>query len=135
MSIRFLCRVTDEGHLVPLHPERLRRRRGGEVWVSLHEEPSIGIRSKDANARLWGVVYKAISEETGNDPADVHYAMKRRAVEEGILEPEFILIGDVLHEADPTTRTDSDTFHRYMGWVEHIALHELHIVIPSEEAA
>jgi hypothetical protein len=138
MATRFPVRVDDEGRLVPLHPERTRRLRGRDRWVSLHEDPKPAIRSDAANAYLWGVVYAAISEATGNDPDSIHYGLKREAVRVGILEPEYIALGDYLLEADPTTRTDPDTFQRYTTWIRHEAEHgkltgaRLHIPEPNE---
>jgi hypothetical protein len=136
MSTRFLCRVSEEGHLVPLHSERLMRWRGKDRWVSIHEQPGLGLRSNPANAYLWGVVYAEISRATGGDPDSIHYGMKREALRLGILEPQYILLGDKLFEDDPTTRTDVETFSRYVEWVKHVALHDLGgIVIPDAEGA
>ena len=134
MSTRLLAHVDDEGRLVLQHPERTRRYVGRAVWISLHDEPAVGLRSEKANKYLWGVVYRTICEETGNDPESIHYGLKREAIRQGILEPEYILLGDHLIEADPTTRTDPDTFSRYVTWVKHIAVHELGIVVPESEA-
>lgn len=123
MSTRFLARVDDEGRICPAQPERLLKRAGKEVWVSLHDQPSMGLRSDNANRLLWGVVYKAISLETGNSPEDIHYGLKRKAVQLGILEPEYVLLGDEMIEAEPTTRTDPDTFSRYIDWIRSEAEH------------
>jgi hypothetical protein len=132
MTARTPCRVSDEGHLIPLHPERFRRLRGKEMWVSLHQQPALGLRSNPANARLWAVLYAAIARETGNDPDSIHEGLKREAVRVGVLEPQYIVIGDRLLEDDPTTRTDPDTFSRFMDWVEHFAVHDLGIPIGDE---
>lgn len=138
MSPRFLCRVTEEGHLVPVHPERLIRRRGKECWVSVHDQPAIGIRS-DASLRYqWGVVYRTIADETGNDPETIHRALKQMAVDAGILEPVYDLIGTALAPTgDPTTVVDQDTHSRYLTWVRHEAEHgrfgaPFHIPEPGE---
>jgi hypothetical protein len=130
--MRFLAHVSEDGVITPQVRERVTRWRGRNVWVSVHEQPTIGIRSDPSNRRLWGVVYRAISEATGNDPESIHYGMKRLAVAQGVLDPQFILLGDKLVEDEPTTRTDPDTFQRYMGWCEHYALHDLGIHIPEE---
>jgi hypothetical protein len=131
-SPRLLTRVQPDGSLLPVHPERLKRRAGQEVWVSLHQQPALGLRSNPANARLWAVLYAAIARETGNDPDSIHEGLKREAVRVGVLEPQYIVIGDRLLEDDPTTRTDPDTFSRFMDWVEHFAVHDLGISIGDE---
>ena len=136
MSTRFLCRVDEQGRLVPINaPERLVRLRGKERWVSLHEQPSLGLRSNEANAYLWGVVYAEIARSTGADPGSVHYGLKREAVRQGILEPQYVLLGEKLVEDDPTTRTEAETFGKYVDWVRHFAFHDLGIVIPEPERA
>jgi len=116
---------------VPSHPERVMRWRGKDVFVSIHEKPSIGLRSDQQNKYLWSVCYGTIAAETGNDPSSIHYGLKREAVRQGVLEPEFVLLGDKLIEADPTTRTDTETFSRYVDWLRHYALHDLNILIPE----
>lgn len=133
MTTRFLCRVGEDGTLVALHPERLARWRGKEVWISVHEQPTIGLRSDSGNRYLWGVVYRAISEETGNDPETIHLALKREAVRVGVLDPQYVVLGDKLIEDEPTTRTDADTFQRYIHWIKDWALTELRLVIPEGE--
>lgn len=140
-SPRFPARVSADGSLVPLHPERTMRRAGREVWISIHDKPAVVQRSSQANSYLWGVVYAAIAAETGNDPESIHYGLKREAVRVGILEPEYISLGDQLIEAEPTTVTDADTFGRYVTWIRHEAEHgkltgsPLHIPEPNEREA
>jgi hypothetical protein len=139
-SPRIQARVDDCGRIVPAHPERTLRRAGLEVWVSIHEKPlgAIGLRSDRANAYLWAGVYGEISRRTGNDPDSIHYGLKRKALEVGILEPQYIALGDKLIEDEPTTRTDSDTFTRYVEWIRHEAEHgdltgiAFHIPTPEE---
>ena len=114
---RFLAHVLPDGTLRPVDRERLHRYVGRDVWFSIHEQPSIGLRSADSNRYLWGVVYRAICEETGNDPESVHLGLKREAVRVGVLEPEYLALGDQLVEAEPTTVVDSETFSRYVSWV------------------
>ena len=122
--MRFPCRVLKAGDvtpgkyvLCPLNDERLIRVSGKEVWVSIHQHPTVGLRTLDSNRWYWGVVLRAICEETGNDPESVHWGLKREAVRVGVLDPEYISIGDQLIEAEPTTVTDSETFSRYVTWV------------------
>ena len=116
--MRFLAHVSDDGQqIVPAHPEQVYRWRGKDAWFEAHGAPAVGLRSPDSNRYLWGVVYRAICEETGNDPESVHWGLKREAVRVGVLEPEYITIGDQLIEAEPTTVTDSETFSRYVAWV------------------
>ena len=114
---RFLAHVTPDGTIRPVDPERVHRYVGRDVWFSIHEQPTIGLRSSDSNRYLWGVVYRAICEETGNDPESVHYGLKREALRVGVLDPEYIAVGDQLIEGEPTTVVDSDTFSRYVAWV------------------
>ena len=115
--MRFLAHVLENGHIRPVDTERTHRYVGHDIWVSIHQQPSVGLRSADSNRYLWGVVYRAICEETGNDPESVHWGLKREAVRVGVLAPEYITIGDQLVEAEPTTITDSETFSRYVAWV------------------
>jgi hypothetical protein len=122
--MRFSCRVIQAGEirkdklvLCPLDDARLLRSLGKEVWAEMHQHPTVGLRSADSNRFLWGVVYRAICDATGNDPESVHWGLKREAVRVGILPPEYITIGDQLIEAEPTTVTDSETFSRYVAWV------------------
>lgn len=128
---RFPALVQD-GKLVPKVAERLAAHEGREVWVEVHKGPAAGLRSNSGNAYLWGHLYRTISEETGNDPQTIHLALKRLAVEQGVLEPQYVLLGDKLIEGEPTTRVDEDAFLRYVSWVKHYALHDLGIVIPED---
>jgi hypothetical protein len=115
--MRFLAHVSEDGLITPQFRERVTRWRGKDVWISVHAQPTIGVRSSDSNRFLWGVVYRAICEETGNDPESVHWGLKREAVRVGVLDPEYIVLGDQLIEGEPTTVVDSDTFSRYVAWV------------------
>ena len=127
MATRFLATVDQDGRIVPYSPERTLRYRGKEVYCSLHAEPAESLRSVESNKYLWGHLYRAICDETGNDPETVHLALKREAVRVGVLEPEFVILGDQTLEATPTTKTDQATFDRYTRWVEDYALHSLGI--------
>ena len=115
--MRFLAHVDEACRIIPASPERVSRYVGKDIWISIHQQPSIGLRSADSNRYLWGVVYRAICDETGNDPESVHWGLKREAVRVGVLEPEYICIGDQLVEGEPTTVVDSETFSRYVAWV------------------
>ena len=115
--MRFLAHVLPDGSIRPVDKGRTHRYVGRDIWVSIHEQPTVGLRTLDSNRWYWGVVLRAICEETGNDPESVHWGLKREAVRVGVLEPEYITIGDQLIEAEPTTVTDSETFSRYVGWV------------------
>lgn len=126
--MRFLAHVDEQGRICPAFPERMRRYVNRDVWISTHEGPSPGMRSSDQNRFYWGGIISAICQETGNDPESVHFGLKREAVRLGVLDPEFITIGDQLIEAEPTTRVDSETFSRYLQWVldwarEKLGLH------------
>lgn len=130
---RYLAHVTLDGTLRPVDPERLKRLAGHDVWFSVHDKPAPGLRSLDSNRYYWGVVLRAICEETGNDPESVHWGLKREAVRLGVLDPEYITIGDQLIEAEPTTVTDSETFSRYVAWVVDFARTKLGVHV--EEAS
>ena len=117
-SPRFPARLDDERRIVPVHPERLSRYKPGrEVWVSVHDKPALVQRSAASNNYLWGIVYGEIARATGNDPDDIHYGLKREAVRRGILDPTYVTLGDLLIEGEPTTVTDSETFHNYVQWI------------------
>lgn len=130
---RFLAHVLPDGTIRPVDRERLHRYVGRDVWVEVHKEPTPGIRSNGQNRYYWGVVIRAICEETGNDPESVHWGMKREAVRVGVLTPEYITLGDQLIEAEPTTVTDSETFSRYVSWVIDFARTKLGVHV--EEAS
>ena len=130
---RYLAHVTLDGTLRPVDPERLKRLAGHDVWFSVYENPSHGIRSNDQNRYYWGVVIRAICEETGNDPASAHYGLKAEAVRVGVLEPEYITVGDQLLPAEPTTVVDSEAFSRYVEWVIDFARTKLGVHV--EEAS
>jgi hypothetical protein len=115
--MRFLAHVSEDGMITPQVRERVTRWRGRDVWISVHDQPTIGIRSDSARGYQWGVVYRAIADETGNDPDSLHYGLKREAVRVGVLPPEYIVAGSTLLETEPTTKQDSDTFWRYIGWI------------------
>ncbi len=135
MPARFLCHVDEEGRLVPINaPDRLLRLRGKERWVGLYERPALGLRSNAANAYLWSVIYAEIARSTGSDPDSIHYGLKREALRVGVLEPQYVLLGEKLLEDDPTTRTDAETFSKYVDWVKHFAFHDLGITVPEPES-
>lgn len=114
---RFLAHVLQDGTIRPVDRQRLHRYVGRDVWFSIHDKPAPGLRSLDQNRFYWGVVLRAICEETGNDPESCHYGLKAEALRVGVLPPEYICVGDQLLPADPTTVTDSETFSRYVAWV------------------
>lgn len=114
---RFAAAVDDEGRLIPTVRERLWRYRGREVWVSIHKGPC-ETRTGKSNSYLWSVVYRAICDETGNDPETVHEALKAEAVRVGVLDRQYVLIGSKLFEDDPTTVTDQEAFSRYVNWIK-----------------
>lgn len=125
-----------------IHPERTlpRRGRGDVFWVEIHDRAATGLRSNESNAYLWGVVYAAVAAATGNDPRSVHYGLKREAVKVGILEAQYVPLGNRLIEDEPTTRVDTDEFWRYVNWIRHEAEHgtltgtPFHIPEPNEDA-
>jgi len=115
---RFLCRITDDMHLVPVYAgERLRRWRGKECWAEIHRDPAPRIRSSSSNRFLWAGIYGAIAAETGNDPETVHLALKREAVRVGVLEPLYVLLGDKLFEEEPSTVVGQEQFTAYVSWI------------------
>ena len=116
---RFLCRVTEDLHLIPVYgAERLKRWRGKECWVEAHDSPTPGLRSDQSNKYLWKVVYGTIANETNSDPESVHFGLKREAVRVGVLDPQFVLIGDKLFEDKPTTKVEQEQFSRYVDWIK-----------------
>jgi hypothetical protein len=114
---RFLARVDRYKQIIPAEPNRVLRYVGKEIWVSIHDQPTVGLRSDSARGYQWGVVYRSIAEETGNDPDSIHYGLKREAVRVGILPPEYILAGTTLLEAKPTTKQEDEVFWSYIGWI------------------
>ena len=118
MSVtRFEAVVDGEGRLVPTHPDRTKRYgQGTTVWVSLHTKPT-AIRGNQANKFLWSAIYRAIAEETGNDPDTVHEGCKREAVRVGILPHNLIPMGNTFFEIEPTTVQDEEIHSRYRQWL------------------
>ena len=115
-TTRFEAVVDGEGRLVPTHPDRTKRYgQGTTVWISLHDKP-FSIRSLPSNKFLWRI-YGIIGAETGNDPDTVHFALKREAVRVGILEPQYVLMGDQLFEGEPTTVVEQEQFTKYLDWL------------------
>lgn len=119
---RFQAVIDSEGRLVPQSPERTKRMAGKTVWVSVHDKPAFQ-RSNGANAYLWGVVYATLAGETGNDPDTIHYGLKRWAVDKGVLDPQYVLMGSSLLEAEPTTVVEEEAFWRYVQWIRELAEH------------
>jgi hypothetical protein len=128
--MRIPAHVDESGRVIPNDARAVLRYVGRNVWVSIHTAAAPGLRSGQANRFLWAI-YAEICRETGNDPESVHWGLKREAVRLGILDPEYITVGDQLLEVDPTTRTDPDTFSRYVDWVRSWALDNLKLVIPE----
>jgi hypothetical protein len=133
---RFPCRAFRAGDvkedkyvLCPLDDGRLRRMSGKDLWVSVHNQPTPGVRSTEANRFYWGVVVRAICEETGSDPESAHYGLKREAVRLGVLDPQYILLGGEMLETEPSTVTDVEAFSRYVSWVVDFARTKLGIHI------
>jgi len=115
---RFLCRVTEDLHLIPVYgADRLKRWRGKECWVEAHQDPYPHTRSNQANRYLW-LIYGAIASETGNDPETIHQALKREAVRVGVLDPQYVLMGSQLLEGEPTTAVEQEQFSRYLDWIK-----------------
>lgn len=142
---RYPCRVfraadvkADKLVICPLDDARLTRELGKEAWYSLHRKPAVGLRSDASHRYLFGVVYRTIADETGNDPWTIHLALKAWAVREGILEPIYdVVLGQLVPTEDITTKVDQDTFLRYTGWIRHKAEHgdfgpTFHIPEPNE---
>lgn len=109
--------VDEEGRIVPDNRERTLRFRGQRVFYELHRQAAAHVRSNPSNRLLWGVIYNAIAIETGNDPETIHFACKREAVRVGVLKPTYILLGDKLHESEPTTVVEQEQFDKYIKWL------------------
>lgn len=134
LAARHAGRVSEDGSLLlrdrPAWLRAITRQKGREVWLEIHRQSDA--RSLDSNAYLWGVIYDTIAEETGNEPAAVHYALKREAVRLGVLAPHYINLGDRRVETEPTTCVDQEAFNRYLQWVKVYAATELRIVLPAD---
>ena len=115
---RFLALVDESGRLLPLEPLRLKRYQGKTVWVSIHKDAAPEVRTGASNRYLWGTVYATIAFETGNDPDTVHRALKLEAARVGVLERQYVLVGDKLFEGEPTTVVEQEAFSRYVDWIK-----------------
>jgi hypothetical protein len=90
--------------------------RGRRVFITLHQKP-FSLRSDKSNRFLWPAVYGPIAAATGSDPDTVHEGLKREAVRVGVLEPQYILLGNKLFEGEPTTKVEQEAFTRYVLWI------------------
>jgi len=63
-------------------------------------------RSVQANAYLWGVVYKMLGDELGYTPEEIHQAMKLKFRSRVCLSTGLTIVA--------STRTDSPDFWRYV---------------------
>lgn len=77
-------------------------------------------RSNQANRYLWGVVYPAISEYTGQDKEDIHDEMCARFTTETVsyVNPKT---GELI-ETEVTRRTSGMTVTRFHRFVEDVRL-------------
>lgn len=83
-------------------------------------------RSSGQNRYLWGVLYKAIADETGHSAEEVHEFCKAR-----FLPRAFVVIGGVEMETrKSTTELDTAEFSDYVSRVGALA-GELGISLPG----
>jgi hypothetical protein len=80
-------------------------------------------RSNEQNRWYWGCILKLISEHTGDDPEDLHEALKAH------LSPKHI-VGNVV-VASGTRYLDTVDFGQYCEKVRRWAAEELNINIPD----
>ena len=87
-TVTFLAKVAD-GEIVPDSQRNwetaMKILEGKQVSVKIG--PRTKIRSNLQNSYLWGVVYRTISDETGNDSKDLHEFFKDRAFGEDVEMP------------------------------------------------
>lgn len=93
--------------------------RPGRYVLTLTKET----RSSAANRFYWSVVIGTIAEHLGENPEDLHHALKakfrgREDVTTGLIIPR-------------STRTDSDDFWRYVDEVRHWSHTFLGVYIPE----
>lgn len=95
-------------------------------------------RSVKQNAALWGLAYKILAEETGNDPEDLHDYFCRRFF--GVHEYE--VLGETRSRPLRTTTTNEDGKHDVLPWdrfaeffdfIQRFAATELQIYIPDPD--
>lgn len=80
-----------------------------EFWIKERQET----RSVRANAYLWGVVYKAISDDTGQEPEAIHEAMKQRF----LTQTDVVLIN---------AKTGEMEEHRVVGSSSKLKVHDFY---------
>ena len=126
--------TVEDGRFKPDKPEHYKaamaRLEGRSVRASFKRPAAL--RSLPSNRRYWAVV-RHIAYETGNDPKSVHHGLKRWALEDRILEPQYFYIGETMLEDDPTTVVEQDAFNRYTYWVETTAAPELGVDLTVTE--
>lgn len=95
-------------------------------------------RSDLQNRALWGLAYKVLSDETGNEPEDLHEFFCKRFF--GV--EEYEVLGDVKTRPRRTTTTNedgkrdvlpTDRFAEFFSFIQAFAARELSIMIPDPD--
>lgn len=85
-------------------------------------------RSNSQNRYLWGVLYKAIADESGHSSEEVHEFMKAR-----FLPRQFIVInGEEMQAHKSTTQLTVPEFAQFVDQVSAFAATELGITLHEE---
>lgn len=126
--MRIPARIDDDGRAIPKSRygfDEALKLRGKDVWIT---DRSYAMRTQSQNRYLWWL-YEQIHQETGGDRASIHDGLKREALRQFILKPEEASIVD----GEPTTRTDAETFEKYIEFVKDVAVHQLGVPLEDGE--
>jgi len=116
----FRARVDQAGQLIVREPVRWRAwlayQRGRDVVLSVGREQHP--RSLSANAYLWGVVYRTLSEWSGHDEDELHAILKERFLPHRQIT---LPTGELCEVVGSTARLDVEAFSEYVSKVKRFA--------------
>ncbi len=102
--------------------------------IKVASQPIYPIRSLDINAYLWGIVYTAIADETGQTPEEVHegYKLKFRFRGDFVYNKQFDRY-DYVIGTQSTTKADGLELWEYAMRVRADAEIEMFFIIPMPQ--
>jgi hypothetical protein len=116
--------IVQDGHLIMevrgLYARHLQSLEGKRVTVTVEKEKRK--RSNQQNKYYWGVVLQLIAEHTGEDPENIHEALKAH------FAPKHVVGNIVIPSA--TRYLDTIDFSTFVEKVARWAAEELGIMIP-----
>jgi len=106
--------------------------------VSIKIGPRTRVRSNLQNNYLWGVVYKTISDETGNDSKDLHEFFKEKFISTIVYRTMHKPDGtseviDFRHTRSTTDLTTVEFIEYYRKIIDFAANEDIFVAEPNEE--